>query len=252
LILFVIYTEAYSQNQFYIGTTIGSKYSLSTSRRLNVHPTRTTGTFDVQGGLILGYGNQKFSFESSFLLGTLGIKHNYESPTVFSRRNFKVVYRADDLLTIQMRGHLSWWESHEAKIAIGSSLGVNMNIQYSKNLDRSVFDQEKSMQGFNGTYILKYSDLSRSREETNFSITSGFFVKWKISPRFNLRSELGFTMGIDQLYTRAMLAGVEYIDPTGQDSRGFVGNSTNFAHSKGDHFFFNLSTLYSLGQESGR
>lgn len=252
LICFVANVEAYAQKQFYMGATAGTKYSLSTSRRLNVDPTRSPGTFDAQGGLLLGYGGQKLSFETGFLLGTLGVKHDYESPTVISKKNFKVIYRTNDLLTIPLRTHLSWWVSEQGQFAIGSSLGATMNIQYSSNLAQSVVDQEKSMQGYNGEYILKYSDLSRGREPTNFCITSGFFAKWKISSRFDLRSELGFTMGIDPLNTRILLAGVEYIDPNGQNSFGFVGNSISFAHSKGDHFFCNVSVLYHAPQAKQR
>lgn len=253
LICLVIHSGAYAQKQFYISATVGSKYSLSTSQRLNVGPPKSTGTFDTQGGLLLGYGNQKVAFETGFFLGTLGIKHNYESVTINSRENFKVVYRADDLLTIPLRANFTWWTPEGSSLTIGSSFGVNMNVQYSKDLSQnSIWDQEKSMQGNDGEYVLKYSDLNAGRQETNFSISSGLFVTWKINSRFDLRPELGYTTGLDQLYSRTLLAGVEYTSSDGLISRGFVGNSVSLAHSKGDHFYCNLSILYQIQKEGRR
>lgn len=245
-LLFSFFEMAYAQNQFYMGATAGAKYSLSTCRNENIAPIRSTGVLDGQGGMLLGYGNSKLSIESAFIFGTLGIKHVYDSPLINPKNKFKVVYRTNDLLTIQTSGYLSWRESENANLVIGSSLGVNMNIQYSKNLAQSVVDQEQSMQGDKGIYILNYDDLVLGREDTNFSISPGFFAKWKFSPRFDLRTEVGLNLGIDQLNARAMFSELRYVDSEGQNLWGLYYLGTTYTYSKGDHFFCNVSVLYRM------
>lgn len=237
---------AFSQNKFYIGPVLGGKHSLSICRNFSVAPTRSTSIYDSQGGILFGYGNDRFSIESNILFGTLGAKYVYDSPLMISDRKFKIINRKNDHLSINLKGFFIWREIPNKGLSFGNSIGVSFNSQYSKSISSGVTNQSQSLQGDNGQYILTYDDLLLGSEETNFSILSGLFAKWKLSSQIDLRTELGLNLGIDPLNARILFANLEYIDPKGENSWKSIDRSETYLYSKGDHFFFNFSILFHI------
>jgi hypothetical protein len=246
IVCLLLSVGTFAQSHLYIGPIAGVKYSLSTSRNLNVSPTRGTGAFDAQGGFVFGFEQDKFALESGLLFGTLATKYKYESPLI--GENIKITNRINDLLSIRLMGYVVWGENKDARVQIGSSLGLNLNAQYSKSLKPAVVGQAIKETEL-GRFTLDYTDIPLGREETNYSVMSGLFVRWQLGPRFDLRTDLGFNLGLDPMNVRVLQSQLSYLDPEGINSWNGVGFSENFTYSKGDHFFLNVSVLYHQPRE---